>query len=479
MVENAMQDLRFAARILAKAPAFTAVAILSIALGIGANTAIFSLLDAVMWRMLPVKDPEGLQLLVHGHGGNFSSGFTYSQFRLMQERNRVLTRLAAYSPVRMNVTVDGSVEPAAQGLMVSGNYFSALGVSPIAGRAILPEDDRVPNGHPVAMISHGYWKRRFGRAPATVGRTISISGTPFTVIGVTPPEFFGVEVGMAPEIFVPVMMQPSVDPAAENLLDNPILYSTWLHAVGRLRPGIHAPQATAELDVLFRRELPKGGGKLGALANEHLRLQPAATGLSDLRQQFSRPLFILMALVGIVLLIACANTANLLLARAAARRLEFAMRLAVGAGRGRLIRQLLAESLLLAVTGGIGGILLAHWATRLLVLYISSGRTPIVLDLNPDVRVLAFTAAVSIATGILFGLAPAMRAARVDLAPALKHLGGSQIQGRGALRPGRILAVVQIALSLVLLIGAGLFVRSLQGGGNRRRRSSSGCSRGA
>ncbi len=386
-LENTTQDIRFAARTLSKAPGFTAVAVLSMTLGIGANTAIFSLIDAVMWRMLPVKDPEHLLLLVHGQGAAFQSGFTYSQYKAMREQNRVLTDLAAYSPVRLNVSVDGNMQPTTEGLLVSGSYFTLLGVSPSAGRAILPEDDRVPNGHYVAMISYGYWKRRFGLSSSVVGRTLSLSGAPFTIIGVAPPEFFGVEVGTAPDIFVPVMMQPTVDPASENLLQNPILHSTWLRALGRLKPGVHAAQADAELDVLFRQEMPKGG-KFSGLQNEHLRLQSAATGLSELRRQFSQPLFILMALVGMVLLIACANTANLLLARAAARQPEFAMRLAIGAGRWRLIRQLLVESVMLAVSGGLCGILLARWATRLLVVYISSGRTPIILDLNPDLQIL-------------------------------------------------------------------------------------------
>jgi predicted permease len=328
------------------------------------------------------------------------------------------------------------------------------------GRTISAEDDRVPNGHPVAMIGYGYWKRRFGLSGAVVGQKISLSGTPFTIIGVTPPEFFGVEVGTVPDIFVPVMMQAAVDPAEENLLQDPIIYRTWLRSLARLKPGVPAPQATAELEALYRQEVPTDA-KFDWLKKEKLRLEPASTGLSDLRRQFSQPLFILMAIIGLVLVIACANTANLLLARAAARQPEFAMRLALGAGRSRLIQQLLVESALLAVTGGLCGILLARWATRLLVVFISSGRTPIILDLNPDLRILTFTVAVSIATGVLFGLAPAMRATRVDLAPALKNVTALTL-GRGRLRPGRVLAVVQVALSLPLLVGAGLFVRSLQ-----------------
>lgn len=461
LVQGLLQDIGYALRVLRKSPGFTAAVVLSLALGIGANTAVFSLIDAVMWRMLPVKDPEALRLLAHGQGRAFESGFSYRQYQVMGAQNQVLTDLAAYSPVRLNVSVDGSMEPTAQGQLVSGRFFSALGVNPIAGRAINVEDDLVPSGHPVAMISYGYWKRRFGLAPSTIGRTISLSGTTFTIIGVTPPEFFGIEVGAAPDIFVPVMMQPAVMPAYENLLLRPIIYATWLRPLARLKPGIQEQQAAAELELLFRQEIPRGP-KFRALENEKLVLLPAATGLSDLRRQFSQPLFILMTIVGIVLLIACANTANLLLARAAARRPEFAMRMALGAGRWRLMRQLLVESVLLAMLGGLCGILLARWATQLLVAYMSSGRNPIILNLNPDLRVLAFTIAVSVATGILFGLAPAMRSTRIDLAPALKNLAGLLSGGRGGLRPRKVLAVTQVALSLLLLIGAGLFVRSLQ-----------------
>jgi predicted permease len=454
-------DISYAVRVLRKSPGFTAAVVLSLALGIGANTAIFSLIDAVMWRMLPVKDPESLLLLAHGQGNSFESGFTYPQYRLMREHQSVLADMAAYSPVRLNVSVGGGVEPTADGQLVSGSYFSLLGVRPIIGRTIGAEDEVAPNGHPVAMISYGYWKRRFGLDPSVVGRSLSLSGTRFTIIGVTPAEFFGVEVGSAPDIFVPVMMQPAVMPAVENLLANPNLYSTWLRPFGRLKPGVHRQQAAAELEALYRQEIPKGP-KFKSLESEKLVLLSAATGLSDLRQEFSQPLLILMVVVGIVLLIACANTANLLLARAAARGPEFAMRLAMGAGRGRLIRQLLAESVVLAALGGACGVLIAGWANQVLIAFMSSGRAPVVLDLHPDLRVLLFTAAVSVTTGILFGLVPALRATRIDLAPTLKNLAGALIRRRGGLRSGKVLAVAQVALSLVLLIGAGLFLRSLQ-----------------
>jgi predicted permease len=299
-------------------------------------------------------------------------------------------------------------------------------------------------------------------AVSAVGRTIALCGTPFTIIGVTPPEFFGLEVGTAPDFFVPVMMQPAVMPASENLLENPINISTWLRTFGRLRPGVRAERAVAELEALHHQDksLDKSGQPLWS--SEKLVLTPAGTGLSDLRRQFSQPLFILMTVVVVVLLIACANVANLLLARGAARQTEFAMRVALGAGRWRLMRQLLAESVLLAILGGIVGILLAYWGTQFLVAFMSAGRTPIVMDLRPDLRILVFTSGVSVLTGILFGFAPALRASRVDLTPALKGQSSRISSGRPGLGPGKILVVSQVALSLVLCIGACLFVRSLQ-----------------
>jgi putative ABC transport system permease protein len=443
------QDLEHAWRLLIKNPGFTAVVVISLALGIGANTAIFSLLDAVMWRTLPVKDPAGLWVV--------DPSLTYQQYRKLADENRAAD-LAAYATVRLSVSVNGAIEPTADGQLVTGGYFSLLGVGAAIGRTIGPEDDRVPNGHPVAMISNGYWNRRFGRNPAVLGQTLSISGSPFTIIGVTPPEFFGVEVGMNPDVFVPVMMQPTAMPAFENLLDTPIILRTWLTPLARLKPGIQLAEAQGSLQTLWRETLPDG--PRGNAAEASLKLAPAATGLSSLRRQFSQPLFVLMVVVGVVLLIACANTANLLLARAAARRQELAMRLALGASRWRLTRQLLLESTLLALLGGVSGILIARWATQLLVIFMSSGRSPINLDLNPNLRVLAFTAAVSVATGMLFGLAPAVGAARLDLWPTLRNIGGAK--GRSTLRPGKVLAVFQVALSLLVLIAAGLFTRSLQ-----------------
>jgi predicted permease len=465
-LETFMHDLRYGLRMLGRSPGFTAAVVLSLALGIGANTAIFTLIDAALWPILPVRNPEELLVVGWQQGSDLQNGFSYEEYLYLRENNDV-AELTGYTSATFNVGIDGNPEPPVEGQLVTGGYFALLGVNPILGRAIGVEDDRVPNGHPVAMLSHGYWERRFGGDPSIVGQTIHLLGRPFTVIGVTPAEFFGVEIGTAPDIFVPLMMQPTVMPSFENLLKDPLIYRTWVRTIARMKPGIGAERGSAGLDTVYRRlddlrvqRLRQKSPKMDP-ERRHLVLMPA-TAFSELRQQFSRPLFILMAIVGLVLLIACANTANLLLARAAARRPEFSIRLALGAGRGRLVRQLLVESLVLAILGGVCGVLLARWATQLLVAYISSGRTPIVLDLNPNLRILLFTGAVSLLTAILFGLAPAVRASRIQLTESLRSLRSSMNGGRRKLGPQKTLAAVQVSLSLILLAGAGLFVRSLQ-----------------
>jgi len=458
LVEHLLRDLRFAMRVIAKSPGFTAAVAISLALGIGANTAIFTLMDAVMWRLLPVGEPEGVLVVGRLQDGVVQPGFSYSQYRLLRDGNTVAD-LAGYTTASISVSVGDSPEPSAQGHLVSGDYFPLLGVKPVLGRAIAPEDDRVPNGHPVVMLAHGYWERRFARDPSVIGRTIRLSAVPFTIIGIAPQAFFGVETGSAPDLFLPIAMQPSVMPAFENLLENPINNRSWVQAIARTKPGIDRSQAAAALDALFQthpdNRLPPGVPQSRRAG--HVGLAPA-TEASSLRRQFSRPLVILLAMVGVLLLAACANTANLLLARGMARRPELAMRLALGASRPRLLQQLLVESLALAAIGGVCGVLLAQWATRLLVTFMSSGRTPLALDLTPNVRILAFTAAVSMATGLLFGLVAAWRATGVDLSAALKNIRTSS----GRIRPGRLLAIAQLALSLLLLVGAGIFVRSLQ-----------------
>ncbi len=458
-MQSIAKDTVYGLRLLRRNPGFTAAVALSLGLGIGANTAIFTLLDTALWRMLPIRDAEHLLVVARQEGTDVWTGFNYSNYRVLRDASAVAD-VEGYATAPVNISIDGTPEASIQGQLVSGGYFALLGVQPVIGRAIGPDDDRVPNGHPVAVLSHGYWERRFARDPSVVGRTVRLSDVPFTIIGVAPPEFFGVEIGKSPDIFTPLMMQPTVMPAFENLLENPIVNRTWIQAIARTKSGVTREQAAAVLDAAIQGQeqsrFSPGKGPSGPPARVVLSTTSA---VSSLRRQFSQPLFILLAMVGVVLLIACANTANLLLARAAARRPEIAMRLALGAGRAGVIRQLLVESTLLAVLGGVCGLLLARWATQALVTFISMGRTPIALDLTPNLRILGFTAAVSMATGILFGLAPAWRATRIDLSPALKNVRGSLTRGLG---PGRILATAQLALSLLLLVAAALFVHSLQ-----------------
>ncbi len=469
------QDVTFGVRLLRRTPLFTCAVVLSLALGIGANTAIFSLLHAVALRPLPVENPEGLWKV--------GDRYPYAAFRALAGDETVLASVAAASGVRLNVSIDGAPEPTVDGQLVSGNFFRLLGIRPVLGRAISPDDDRTPNAHPVVMLSHEYWASRFGREPSTLGRLITISGTPFTVIGVAPPGFFGIEVGTAPSLFVPILMQPTVVPVLGN---PPRLITGQFRVLTRLRPGVTAAQATAALEnrvhgwlereMSGRANLSRFGDSVRAQligVNLWPELSPAATGFSNIRDEFSRPLLILMAGVGILLLIACANTSNLLLARAAARQSEFGTRQALGASRWRLTRQVLVESLVLAGLGGLVGVGLAHWATRFLVVFISRGQTPVVLDVAPDARALAFTAACAVITGVLFGVAPALRATGRRMVPKLRvptSRSGTHLR----LVPERLLAVSQIALSLVMLIGAALFVRGLmsldgRGGGAAQR----------
>ncbi|HKE05014.1 MAG TPA: ABC transporter permease [Blastocatellia bacterium] len=461
-MQTLLQDLRYGARMLMKNPGLTSIAALTLALGIGANTAMFSLIDAVLLKSLPVRQPDELVSL--------SGEYSFHGLRVMREYDQVSTGLAAFTDVRLGVSIAGQGEPTVLGHLVSGNYFSVLGVHPIIGRLLVDDDDRAPGAHPVAVISHGYWNRRFGADHDIVGKTISLAGMPFTIIGVTPPEFFGAEVGRSPDVFAPVMMAPQfidAPPGSSSILeaDNYRIFTLF----GRLKPGVTGTQAAAGLEAPFRQvrdELAKAfsGGKpwvAEQISRETLAVTSFSGGLSQLRRQFSKSLLILMTVVVLVLLIACANLANLLLARASGRKKEIAVRLCLGAGRWRLIRQLLTESLLLATMGGILGLLFASWGRQLLLALMSTGSTPISLDVRTDYRVLGFTGAVSILTAILFGLMPAFRATRVDLSPALKD--NARGLGGGIFRNhlGKALVVSQVALSVILIAGAGLFVRTL------------------
>ena len=490
-MRTTLQDLRYAVRLLVKTPGFAIVAVLTLALGIGANTAIFSVLDSVLLRALPVAHPEELAALTDpdSHGSEFGdetgerSLLAYSEFEYLRDHNEVFSRMFAADSSLPDVDVaiaNPSVPSAVQKeiarvRLVSGDYFDTLAVKPAAGRVFTREVDRARGGAPIAVISYGFWKRRFGLDPAALGRTIQIRNTSLEIVGVSPPGFFGETVGEAPDIWVPITMQDAIYPGRDLLSPSPeglLNQHIWLQVIGRLRPGITHAQAGANINIVFKRLIESLAGPTLTAEQRHnyldqrINVRPGARGTSTLQGKFGQPLKFLMAMVGLVLLIACANVANLLLARGAARQKEFVMRLAVGADRFRLIRQLLTESFLLAVLGGCAGIALAFWVDALLlrmVAGVANGPAAIQLNLQPDARVLGFTLLITLFTAVLFGLFPALHSTHLQLSPTMKSSGS----GAGNESPGRrlplskTLVVAQVTFSLVLLVAAGLFVHSL------------------
>jgi predicted permease len=470
-MSSVWQDLHYGLRLLRKAPGFTAVAVISLALGIGANTAIFQLLNSVRLRSLPVPRPNELAEAKIANGdsrsGSFSSShpsITNPQWEYIRDHQEAFSGAFAWSEDSFNLAQGGQVRPA-RGIWVSGDFFKVLGVTPVLGRVFTPADDRRGCGTGGVVISHSFWQREFGGAPGAVGGKLTLDGHPFEVIGVTPPGFFGLEVGRSFDLAVPICAEQTVKGEYSRL---DMRHGWWLTVMGRLKPGLTIDQATAQLaaisPALFQETVPPVYNPPGKDSYLKFKLGafPAGSGVSNLRRQYEYSLLLLLGIAGLVLLIACANLANLMLARASVREREIAVRLALGASRVRLIRQLLAESLLLAVIGAVIGAFVAQGLSRFLISFISQQGRSLFLDLSPDWRLLAFMAGLAVFTCILFGLAPAFRATRTTPGAVLKSGGRGLTASRERFGLRRMLVVSQVALSLILLVGALLFARSLQ-----------------
>ena len=469
LVETLAQDIRYALRVWRRNPGFTAVAALSLALGIGANTAIFSVLNEVLLKSLPVKNPRELALVSMTSSNRIAREtfggemlISYRLYQRLRDSNAVFSGLlAACDPFSADLRAQGQTTAAAtqQAQPVSGNYFSVLGVEPILGRVLTEDDDRVAGSGgregPVAVISYRFWQSRFGLDPAVLGSSIRLNNGRFTIVGVARPGFDGESVGRVTDVWIPVALISALSPQL-----SPDHFLPRFTVIGRLNAGVTRERAQGALQAIVKRA---DDNALYGVSPDDLQIQvkDGRKGESNLRAQLSITLLVLMSAVGLVLLIACANVATLLLARAAARRREVAVRLSIGAGRGRLVRQVFTESLLLAAIGGMAGLVLARWGAALLAALISGESPDVLPGVNADPRVLVFAVAVAAGSALLFGLAPAMQATRVDLTTALNDATRSSQSRRGK-RAGRLLIAVQVALSVVLLIGASLFVRTLR-----------------
>ena len=477
-MQEIRQDLVYGARMLAKSRGFTAVAILSLALGIGANTAIFSLIDTLLLRQLPVRNPQELVVLTDptesgasiGNAGGERGILSTREFEGLRDRTQVFSGVfAAQSELdHNNASVQGQPLEQVRTRIVSGGYFTVLGTNALAGRMFTAADEHGPGSAPYAVISYAYWQRRFNASTAALGEVMRIGKANLTIIGIAQPRFLGEAVGAAPDVWIPLDMQPLVMPGRMWLEDDAGRIAEkvmWLQVIGRLKPGVTRRQAQANVDVVFKQIVAEEFSKLSHtnpnILKQYLKLHDASAGVSSLRGSFTNPLYVLMGVVGLVLVIACANVANLLLARATSRQKEMGVRLALGAGRARIIRQFLTESLMLSIGGGVVGTLFAVAGVRLLIGMVQDPNDSSMLDVRPDLRVLLFTVGVCLATGVIFGLAPAWRSARVNVAGTLKEAGRGLTGSAGRMSLGKLLVIGQIALSAMLLIGAGWFIRTL------------------
>jgi predicted permease len=481
------QDVAYSVRLLRRSPGFAVVAIFTIALGIGATTTIFTLINALLLRSIPVRDPQQLVVLSDPAAAGLMNGvtmgertlFSYHEFEGLRDQNQVFSALFATDSQSRSAPL--ALTPAEQGsatnmLLVSGGYFSVLGVEPLLGRTFGVEVDTGIGAHPVAVVSDAFWRQRLQADPAVIGRKLRVRQIVFDVIAVLRPSFAGIKVGDSPDVWIPLTMRAAIFTGLNVLAWNPgsITKIMFLQLVGRLRPGVSLEQANASINVTYRQILQAEAGTIAdegqrkQVLNAFIVARDGRRGLSTIRQSYAKPLDVLMGLVALLLVLACANVANLLLARATGRNREIAVRVAIGAGRARVVQQLMTESVLIAMIGGAVGLLLARWADALLLRMVSTGSTLLPVDIRADAMVMAFTLAVTLLTGVLFGLAPALRTTDVkgvNLVVSLRGtsrsiLGGGR--GSGRLPIGKLLVGTQVAISLLLLVAAGLFVRSLQ-----------------